>query len=342
MIKRINSGSEKEVFGYDTLNQVIDEGRKAGKLKPLFKNLWFEQELTMLFGVTNVGKSILGIQIAEEIARSGEKVIYFDYEMTMQQLCRRYCNDNLSRRYQFSDNLIRPDLEHDKNLSFRLRNERLHTRMEEAVNVCGIKNFIIDNITSLNNKLSNGDQAAKFMLELKNKVNKLGASVLLIGHTPKELPNNRTLTLDRLAGSKNISNFLDACFGVGKVTDDSEANSIYIKQLKARSCPITLNENRVLVCTLKKREDEFLGYEEVGFDVEKNLLKGHIDITPQKEQAYLYYSKNKSYRKTAEKIGVSDKTVKAWIQDYIAYHNVKLDNSLENKEISKSNENKKD
>lgn len=50
--------SEKEVFGYDTLNQVIDEGRKAGKLKPLFKNLWFEQELTMLFGVTNVGKSI--------------------------------------------------------------------------------------------------------------------------------------------------------------------------------------------------------------------------------------------------------------------------------------------
>lgn len=68
-----DNNESKAVFGYDTLNQVIDEGIKAGKLKPLFKNLWFEQELTMLFGVTNVGKSILGIQIAEEIARNGEK-----------------------------------------------------------------------------------------------------------------------------------------------------------------------------------------------------------------------------------------------------------------------------
>lgn len=337
-----DNNESKAVFGYDTLNQVIDEGIKAGKLKPLFKNLWFEQELTMLFGVTNVGKSILGIQIAEEIARNGEKVIYFDYEMTMRQLSKRYCNEDFTRRYQFSDNLIRPNLEYDKNLQFKQRNKRLHTRMEEAVNVYGIKVFIVDNITSLNNKLSNGDQAAKFMLEFKNKVNKLGVSVLLIGHTPKELSNNRILTLDRLAGSKNISNFLDACFGVGKVKDDNEANSVYIKQLKARSCPITLNENRVLVCTLKKRKDGFLGYEEVGFDVEKNLLKGNVDITPQKEQAYLYYSQNKSYRKTAEMIGVSDKTVKAWIQDYVAYHNVKTDNLLENKEINQSNDEDKD
>ena len=98
----------------------------------------------------------------------------------------------------------------------------------------------------------------------------------------------------------------------------------------------------MLVCTLKKREDGFLGYEEVGFDVEKNLLKGNVDITPQKEQAYLYYSQNKSYRKTAEMIGVSDKTVKAWIQEYVAYHNVKTDNLLENKEINQSNDEDKD
>ena len=56
-----DNNESKAVFGYDTLNQVIDEGIKAGKLKPLFKNLWFEQELTMLFGVTNVGKSILAV-----------------------------------------------------------------------------------------------------------------------------------------------------------------------------------------------------------------------------------------------------------------------------------------
>ena len=41
-------------------------------------------------------------------------------------------------------------------------------------------------------------------------------------------------------------------------------------------------------------------------------------------------------------IGVSDKTVKAWIQDYVAYHNVKTDNLLENKEINQSNDEDKD
>ena len=293
----------------------------------------------MLFGVTNVGKSILAIQIGEEIARSGIKVIYFDYEMTMQQLSDRYCNEDCTKHYQFSDNLIRPIMDYDISQNFKVRCERLFKRMEEAVEKQDIKVFIVDNITSLNNKLSSSDHAAKFILQFKSIVNKLGASVLLIGHTPKETLNNRILTLDRLAGSKNISNFIDACFGVGKVKNDNNGNTVYIKQLKARSCPITLNENRVLVCTLKKREDEFLGYEEEGFDVEKNLLKGNMEITSQKEEAYRIYSENKSYRKTAKIIGVTDKTVKSWIKECIAYHDSETCNSLENKEIDLKNDN---
>lgn len=75
-------------------------------------------------------------------------------------------------------------------------------------------------------------------------MNNLGASVLLLGHSPKK-QNNGGITLDRLIGSKQISNFIDACFCIVKIA--GEESRVYVKQLKARSCPISLHEGRVLV-----------------------------------------------------------------------------------------------
>ena len=58
------------------------------------------------------------------------------------------------------------------------------------------------------------------------------------------------------------------------------------------------------------------------------------DITPQKEQAYKLYKEGNSYRKISKMTSVSDKTVKSWVDDYMAYYNAKVDNSLEkNKSI---------
>lgn len=322
--------NDKEMlFDYSTMNEIISEGAKAEKRKPLYKNLWYEQEVAIFFGTTNVGKSILAVQIAEEIARQGRKVIYFDYEMSMQQLSDRYCNDDYTKRYQFSENFLRPNLEYDLGRNFKERTTRLFSRMEEAVTLSGINIFIIDNITCLNPKLSNTEEAASFMIRFKDIAKKLKASVLLLGHSPKKSKGNSTITLDRLSGSKNISNFIDACFCMGKVEDGG--GKVYIKQLKARSCAITLNENRVLVCSLTKRDDCFLQFKEEGFGVEKDLIKGSVDITPQKEEAYRLYLENKSYRKTARLIGVNDKTVKAWVNDYIVYNNLNIDNQVDNK-----------
>ena len=166
----------------------------------------------------------------------------------------------------------------------------------------------------------------------------LGISVLLLGHSPKA-KDNAILTLDKLAGSKNLSNFIDSCFAVGKVEG---GRKVYIKQLKARSCAISMDENHVLVGALTKRDDGFIEFAEEGFAVEKELLKGKADITPQKEQAYKLYKEGYSYRKIAKRIGISDKTVKAWVNDCIAYYNARTGNSLENKEISQPNDNIKD
>ena len=322
------------LFEYTTLNEIVNDGMKAEKRESLYRNLWIEKELTVFFGATNVGKSMIAVQIAEEIARKGKKVMYFDYELSEQQLSDRYETEDGIGHYVFSENLLRPKLDVDKYCVDKQRLEKLFQRMEEATDL-GIKIFVVDNITYLNPNLQKGNEAAKFIIKFKSKMEMLGASVLLLGHSPKA-KDNAILTLDKLAGSKNLSNFIDSCFAVGKVEGERK---IYIKQLKARSCAISMDENHVLVGALTKREDGFIEFSEEGFAVEKELLKGKADITPQKEQAYKLYKEGNSYRKIAKMIGISDKTVKAWVDDCIAYYKAKADNSLEDKDIDLKNDN---
>lgn len=322
------------LFEYSTLNEVVEDGMKAEKRESLYKNLWIEKELTMFFGAANVGKSMIAVQIAEEIARRGKKVMYFDYELSEQQLSDRYETEDGTGHYVFSENLLRPRLDVDKYCIEKERLKKLFQRMEEATDL-GIKVFVVDNITYLNPNLQKGNEAAKFIINFKSKMEMLGVSVLLLGHSPKA-KDNAILTLDKLAGSKNLSNFIDSCFTVGKVEGERK---VYIKQLKARSCAISMDENHVLVGTLTKREDGFIEFTEEGFAVEKNLLKGKSDITPLKEQAYRLYKEGKKFREIGRMIGVDGKTAKAWAFDYMAYFDAKANNGLENKEIDLKNDN---
>lgn len=57
------------MFEYSTLNEIVEYGMKAEKREYLYKNLWIEKELTVFFGAANVGKSMIAVQIAEEIAK---------------------------------------------------------------------------------------------------------------------------------------------------------------------------------------------------------------------------------------------------------------------------------
>lgn len=301
------------VFDYSTMNEIISEGMKEEKRKALYKNLWFEQELTILFGETNCGKSLLALQIAEDIAKGGDKVMYFDYEMNMSQLSDRYSNEERTKRYEFSENLIRSKIDFDLECDFKIRRERLFMRLEEAAIKSNIKIFIVDNITCLHPNLSDTEQAARFIIKFRAFMQKLGASILLLGHSPKQ-QSSGVITIDRLGGSKQISNFIDACFCIGKIA--GETSRVYIKQLKARSCPIILHEGHALVCSIEKRDDCFIEFKEEGYATERDLLKGKANITPEKEKAHQLYKEGKSYREVAKIIGKSDKTIKKWIEEY--------------------------
>lgn len=313
----LKNTSNEETFEYTTMNDVIAEGMKQPKREPLYKNLWYENELCVLFGASNCGKSIYAMQIAKHVAQK-QPILYFDYELNIQQICDRYTNEEGTIACKFPQNIYRPNLDFDMAKNFKERRAYLRMRIEEAVNKIGIKLFIIDNITCLHPNLSKANEAATFILELRTFMNSLGASFLLLGHSPKK-KDNAPITLDNLSGSKNVANFIDSCFCIGQ-TRTEESEKLYIKQLKNRSSQIILNEEHVLVCSIEKGEDNFLFFKEEGYSKEKDLLKGTASITPEKEKVYQLYKEYKSYRKIAKMTGISDKTIKKWVDEYEQYY----------------------
>ena len=70
-------------------NEWIKESLTAPDPKLYFYDLIVEYENTVIFAASNVGKSILATQIAEEISKT-EKVLYVDLELSSKQFQMRY------------------------------------------------------------------------------------------------------------------------------------------------------------------------------------------------------------------------------------------------------------
>ncbi|MGE4288582.1 MAG: AAA family ATPase, partial [Salinivirgaceae bacterium] len=78
------------------LNNIINAQQTPTPSK-LFGDLWFEDELCILFGDTGCGKSILGMQLATNLASnnpgilglvktcSRKRVLYLDFELSPKQ-----------------------------------------------------------------------------------------------------------------------------------------------------------------------------------------------------------------------------------------------------------------
>lgn len=316
--------NDKEGFVNKTISEELDLWEmkanevmeKAAKLKDrlcLYKKLWNEGEICVLFAKSNHGKSILAVQIAEEIARSGKKVNYLDYELEAKQFQQRYCNEKTKENYKFSDNLFRADLSVDLELDSRGRVKRFFEQIEKLSQL-SIKIFILDNITSLVDKIENGDVILEFMRNLKRLKEKYELSILIVAHTTKK-SDTTPLNQDNLAGSKKLMNFVDSAFAIGKSMIEPDVR--YIKQLKVRVGKFSYNEDNVLLCRIVKK-DNFPHFVECGYAVEKDLLNTKKSIAnPDKrglmDAAYSLYKKDYSYRQISKELGVSDKTIAKWI-----------------------------
>ena len=238
-----------KVYEDYTANEWIEKAKQKGNPAQLYDTLWHEGEACCLFSDTNAGKSILAVQIGNEIATVLEKkVLYFDYEMSSKQFQMRYCDETTGERAYFSPLFRRLECEPGM---FPDNLDDILDSISRAVQRSEASVVIIDNLTWLCNACENGEAAGYFMRRILEMKRRLDISVLVVSHTPKREPG-MPLDQNSLAGSKRLANFFDSIFAIG-VDSRNPATGRYIKQIKVRSAALRYHEGNVLRYDIVRR-----------------------------------------------------------------------------------------
>ncbi len=285
--ERKKAEQNKGLFKVMTANERLELAKKSPIPEMLFGEFWHEGEICILFSDSNLGKSILAVQIADSISRGQQipgfkmeapqqKVLYFDFELSPKQFEVRYSVKNealkvYENHYQFDKtNLlivdISPEAEPPTETTFE---NYLNQSLEQSIIETGAKILIIDNITYLKNETERSKDALPLMKYLKALKSKYGLSILALAHTPKR-DLSRPITQNDLGGSKMLYNFIDSCFAIGQSNTDK--NLRYIKQIKARNTAMIYDTENVIICQIDKPFN-FLAFEFLNFGAEREHLK---------------------------------------------------------------------
>lgn len=255
-----------EVFNMKPMADVMDEARRQQPLGRLCSSLIYENDLCMLFSDTNVGKTLLAMDIANMIA-SGEdmppyqcdakpqKVLYIDCEMSQGQLFHRYENR------MFHENLIRATLSDkiDPSMAQELAVEAIRQYCGET----GCRVVFVDNITALGSTVDVED-ATDIMLNLK-RLTKSRITVIVIAHTPK-IDANQPLVKESMGGAKVLANLCDSIIGIARTRQGYR----YVKQLKTRMVRDTVDNTELDYFTIS--DDPYLHFQYEGKETEQKLL----------------------------------------------------------------------
>lgn len=313
------------LFTIKAANEWIDEASNRPMPCKLFGQLWFEHEICILFSDSNLGKSILAVQIADAVSRGNNAmgmamearpqiVLYFDFELSDKQFEVRYIGDD-GTHYKFSPNLkrveINPDVvDYPDGCDFE---EYIKISLQQAVEELGAKVIILDNITYLSRETERAKDALPLMKWLKSFGRKYDLSILVLAHTPKRNMAN-PITKNDLQGSKMLYNFCDGCFAIGESTQSSQLR--YIKELKQRNVAFAFDADNVIVCEIVK-PDNFLMFRFVEYGCESEHLR---QLTKNKRDTMIERAKElsrqgKSEREIAKELGVkSHVTIHNWLK----------------------------
>lgn len=287
-----------------TANRTIREAALRPNPDALYLTLWYEGEVCCLFSDSNLGKSILAMQIAAQIAER-KKVLYFDFELSDKQFQLRY-SDEQGNLNTFPDNLYRVEINRES-LDVSNFEDVIIGNIEQAALQTGAKVLIIDNLTYLCIASEKGDVAGALMFRLMALKKKHGLSMLILAHTPKRCLSN-PITQNDLAGSKKLYNFFDSVFAIGKSAKDS--NLRYIKQLKVRYGNYTYDSDNVIVSAIEK-VGAFLQFVNIGYATEKEHLKepSEKDVSQEIENIKQLSGQGKSIREIAKELNISKSKV---------------------------------
>ena len=278
------SKESRGLFTVKSANAWIEQAKTRPIPQKLFGEFWFEGELCILFADTNLGKSILSVQIGNSISRGQhipgfilealkQPILYLDFELSDKQFENRY-SINFEQHYIFDNNFIRieinPDATIPENQTFE---DYLNHSLEQSIIETGAKVLIIDNLTYLKNGTETAKDALPLMKHLKALKSKYSLSILILAHTPKR-DLSKPITRNDLQGSKMLINFCDNSFSIGESSSDK--NLRYLKQIKQRNTEQIYDAENVCICQIHKPSN-FLQFEFIGFGTEREHLKQPTD-----------------------------------------------------------------
>lgn len=305
-----NSG----LFIIKTANSWINEAKERPIPKMLFSEFWFQSELCILFADTNLGKSILAVQIGDSISTGNpidgfkleakaQQILYFDFELSDKQFENRYSKD-FTEHHKFNSNFLRIEINSDADLPQHISyDDYLNASIEQSIKDSGAKVLIIDNITYLRADNERAKDALPLMKHLKALKKKYDLSILALAHTPKR-DSSKPITRNDLQGSKMLINFCDSAFTIGESFTDSSVR--YLKQIKQRNTEQIYDGNNVLLCQIYKPEN-FLMFEKIGTGTEEEHLKvqSEKDTKSRNSKIIELYKSGLSKRKIGEELNVS-------------------------------------
>jgi KaiC/GvpD/RAD55 family RecA-like ATPase len=263
--KPINLFSELQ-----TVNKALRDANQMPDPEFLYPVLVIENEFTILFADTGIGKTIFATQIGNHIASNGRNVLLLDLELSKKQFEKRY-KDASGSLYIFSNNFYRIDFERlteaPKEISYLdFFIQSLSKRIDES----GIEVVILDNLTKLSAGSTDNAKDTIPILEALNKLKfEKQLTILALEHN-KKVSANRPIELNDLQGSKMKSNLCDSVFTIGRHSIDKHLR--YVKQVKVRSAELIYDTDNVLKCEITNNNG-YLHFETIGYGSEYEFIK---------------------------------------------------------------------
>ena len=309
-----NLQEHKGMLTVKTGNQWINEAKDRPIPKMLFGEFFHESELCILFADTNLGKSILAVQIGNSISKGEEirgfklealkqPILYFDFELSDKQFENRY-SIKYQNHYNWDDNFIRIEINPDEMLPDGLSfEEYMNFSIEKSIIETGARILIIDNLTYLKSATESAKDALPLMKHLKALKSKYSLSIMALAHTPKR-DLSKPITRNDLQGSKMLINFCDSSFSIGE--SHSDKNLRYLKQIKQRNTEQIYDAENVCVCQIDKPEN-FLMFEFVNYGNEWEHLKQRTENDKESlnNKVCELKQKGRSLREIGSELGIS-------------------------------------
>ena len=297
---------------FATNNRWIEIGKAMANPIYFFFRMIVQFEINIIFSAANTGKSLLLVQIAEEIARE-QKVLIVDCELSTKQFQMRYTNLETGTVHLFPDNLLRaeidPDLLDDVSLE-----DAIFDSVEQAAKA-GIKVICIDNLTFICTDAEKAEVTIKFMRRLIKLKKKYDLTLIIVAHSPKR-DATKPITRDDLSGSSKLMALIDNAIAVGVSAKDSQLR--YIKTVKFRDDEYPYPAEKVALYRVEK-QDCYTKFVYQGRADERDHLrqKNRETMLEDMQECLDLQAKGLTLKQIEAETGISKSTVHRRIKDAI-------------------------